>query len=105
MIRFYLGQEPILPQVQTYVCARESDCRYVLDHIDDLVVKAVNEAGGYGMLMGPVGVEEAACGIPRADPIRTRATTSRSRASSCRDRRPGRARGSSRVASTCGRSS
>src|SRR5262245_8394574 len=53
MIRFYLGEEPILPQVQTYVCARESDCRYVLEHLDDLVVKAVNEAGGYGMLMGP----------------------------------------------------
>ncbi len=53
MIRFYLGEEPILPQVQTYVCARESDCRHVIDHIEDLVVKAVNEAGGYGMLMGP----------------------------------------------------
>jgi uncharacterized circularly permuted ATP-grasp superfamily protein len=53
MIRFYLGEEPILPQVQTYVCARDSDCQYVLDHIDELVVKAVNEAGGYGMLMGP----------------------------------------------------
>ncbi len=53
MIRFYLGEEPILPQVQTYVCARESDCRYVLEHLDELVVKAVNEAGGYGMLMGP----------------------------------------------------
>jgi len=53
MIRFYLGEQPILPQVQTYVCARELDCGYVLEHIDELVVKAVNEAGGYGMLMGP----------------------------------------------------
>jgi uncharacterized circularly permuted ATP-grasp superfamily protein len=53
MIRFYLGEDAILPQVPTYVCARESDCRYVLEHIDELVVKAVNEAGGYGMLMGP----------------------------------------------------
>ena len=34
MIRFYLGEEPILPQVQTYVCARESDCRYVLEHVE-----------------------------------------------------------------------
>ncbi len=53
MIRFYLGEEPILPQVPTYVCARESDCAYVIDHLGELVVKAVNEAGGYGMLMGP----------------------------------------------------
>lgn len=53
MIRFYLDEEPILPQVQTYVCAREDECAYVLDHLDELVVKPVNEAGGYGMLMGP----------------------------------------------------
>lgn len=53
MIRFYLDEEILLPQVETYVCAREEDCRYVLDHLDELVVKSVNEAGGYGMLMGP----------------------------------------------------
>jgi uncharacterized circularly permuted ATP-grasp superfamily protein len=53
MIRFYLSEEPILGQVQTYVCAREEDRKYVVDHLDQLVVKAVNEAGGYGMLIGP----------------------------------------------------
>jgi uncharacterized circularly permuted ATP-grasp superfamily protein len=53
MIKFYLSEEPILGQVPTYVCAREEDRQYVLDHLDQLVVKAVNEAGGYGMLMGP----------------------------------------------------
>ena len=53
MIRFYLSEEPILPQVPTYVCIRENDCRYVLDHLGELVVKAVNESGGYGMLVGP----------------------------------------------------
>ncbi len=53
MIRFYLDEEILLPQVETYVCARDEDCRYVLDHLDELVVKSVNEAGGYGMLMGP----------------------------------------------------
>jgi len=53
MIRFYLDEEAILPQVDTYVCARNEDCRFVLDHLDELVVKPVNEAGGYGMLMGP----------------------------------------------------
>ncbi len=53
MIRFYLSEEPILGQVKTYVCAREEDRKYVVDHIGELVVKAVNEAGGYGMLIGP----------------------------------------------------
>jgi uncharacterized circularly permuted ATP-grasp superfamily protein len=53
MIRFFLGEEPILEQVPTYVCLRDDDRRHVLDHLDELVVKAVDEAGGYGMLMGP----------------------------------------------------
>ncbi|MQA89984.1 MAG: circularly permuted type 2 ATP-grasp protein [Gemmatimonas sp.] len=53
MIRFYLGEEPILGQVPTYLCLREDDCRYVLENLDKLVVKSVDEAGGYGMLMGP----------------------------------------------------
>ncbi len=53
MIRFYLSEEPLLAQVDTFVCAREDDRRYVLEHLDQLVVKAVDEAGGYGMLMGP----------------------------------------------------
>jgi uncharacterized circularly permuted ATP-grasp superfamily protein len=53
MIRYYLNEEPVLAQVDTYVCAREADKNYVLDHLGELVVKAVDEAGGYGMLMGP----------------------------------------------------
>jgi uncharacterized circularly permuted ATP-grasp superfamily protein len=53
MVRYYLGEEPILADVPTYVCARDDDRRYVLDHLQELVVKAVDEAGGYGMLMGP----------------------------------------------------
>ncbi len=53
MIRFYLSEEPILKNVPTYICARSDDCAYTLDHLDELVVKAVNESGGYGMLMGP----------------------------------------------------
>jgi uncharacterized circularly permuted ATP-grasp superfamily protein len=53
MIRFYLSEEPKLGQVQTYVCARDEDCAYVVDHVGELVIKAVNEAGGYGMLIGP----------------------------------------------------
>ncbi len=53
MIRFYLSEEPLLGQVPTWVCQREPDRRYVLDHLDELVIKAVGEAGGYGMLVGP----------------------------------------------------
>jgi len=53
MIRFYLSEEPILRNVPTYVCGDESDRRYVLEHLEDLVVKATDGAGGYGMLVGP----------------------------------------------------
>ncbi|MFO0889072.1 MAG: circularly permuted type 2 ATP-grasp protein [Isosphaeraceae bacterium] len=53
MIRFYLSEEPLLKNVPTYICARPDDLAYVLDHLPELVVKAVNESGGYGMLMGP----------------------------------------------------
>jgi uncharacterized circularly permuted ATP-grasp superfamily protein len=53
MIRYYLNQEPILPNVPTYICQKEDDRKYVLAHLNELVVKAANEAGGYGMLIGP----------------------------------------------------
>jgi uncharacterized circularly permuted ATP-grasp superfamily protein len=53
LIRFFLKEEPILEQVPTFVCARREDRMYVVEHLDELVVKAVDEAGGYGMLMGP----------------------------------------------------
>ncbi len=53
IVRFYLGEEPILKNVPTWRC-RENDARaYVLDHIDELVVKEVSGSGGYGMLIGP----------------------------------------------------
>ena len=53
MIRFYLGEDAIIPNVPTYLCWRDEDRQFVLDHLDTLVVKAANEAGGYGMLIGP----------------------------------------------------
>lgn len=52
MIRYYLGEDQIIPNVPTYLCWREQDREYVLSHLDQLVVKSANEAGGYGMLMG-----------------------------------------------------
>jgi len=53
MIRFYLGEEPILANVPTYRCGEEDDLRYVLEHLDELVVKETRGSGGYGMLVGP----------------------------------------------------
>ena len=58
MIRFYLSEQPILRNVPTYICARRDDLLYVIDHLEYLVVKAVNESGGYGMLMGPSSTAE-----------------------------------------------
>jgi uncharacterized circularly permuted ATP-grasp superfamily protein len=53
MIKYYLDQEPILPNVPTYMASEEADKKYILEHLPELVVKAANESGGYGMLMGP----------------------------------------------------
>lgn len=53
MIRFYLGEEPIIPNVQTYRCGEADDLAYVLNNLADLVVKEVQGSGGYGMLIGP----------------------------------------------------
>ncbi len=53
MIRYYLDEEPILPNVPSYLCHEATDRRYVLENLDKLVVKPANESGGYGMLIGP----------------------------------------------------
>jgi uncharacterized circularly permuted ATP-grasp superfamily protein len=53
MIKYYLDQEPILPNVPTYLASEKKDMEYILEHLPELVVKAANESGGYGMLMGP----------------------------------------------------
>jgi uncharacterized circularly permuted ATP-grasp superfamily protein len=53
MVRFYLGEEPILANVPTYLCERPDDCAYVLEHLHELVVKLTKGSGGYGMLVGP----------------------------------------------------
>lgn len=58
IIRYYLGEEPLLSNVPTYLCWRDRDRDYVLEHLDQLVVKPANEAGGYGMLVGPKSTEE-----------------------------------------------
>jgi uncharacterized circularly permuted ATP-grasp superfamily protein len=57
MIKYYLDQEPILPNVPTYLASEETDRKYILENLDQLVVKTANESGGYGMLMGPRSTE------------------------------------------------
>jgi uncharacterized circularly permuted ATP-grasp superfamily protein len=67
IIRYYLDEDPILPNVETYLLTEEKDRRHVLANLDKLVVKAVGESGGYGMLIGPHSTvkqrEEFACQI------------------------------------------
>ncbi len=53
IIRYYLGEEPLLPNVETYLLEDEQQRRYVLENMEKLVIKAVGESGGYGMLIGP----------------------------------------------------
>jgi uncharacterized circularly permuted ATP-grasp superfamily protein len=53
IIKHYLGEDIIIPNVPTYLCWNEKDLQYVLAHLDQLVVKSANESGGYGMLVGP----------------------------------------------------
>ena len=58
IIKYYLQQDPILANVPTYICSEEADLKVVLEQLDKLVVKAANESGGYGMLVGPQSTAE-----------------------------------------------
>src|SRR5207244_2782920 len=66
IVRYYLDEDPILPNVETYLCAVESDRRYVVEHLEDLVVKTVDASGGYGMLIGPVSTQGRLSGAATA---------------------------------------
>jgi len=68
MIRFYLGETPILNNVPTWQCAKADECAYVLEHLGELVVKEVHGSGGYGMLVGPKSTKEQIAAF--ADKIR-----------------------------------
>ncbi len=59
IVKFYLGEEPILKNVPTYRCREPNDLKYVLDNLKDLVVKEVHGSGGYGMLIGPAATKDA----------------------------------------------
>ncbi len=66
MIKFYLGEEPILQNVPTYELSKEDDLAYVLDHLGELVVKEVQGSGGYGMLVGPAATKQELADFRRA---------------------------------------
>jgi uncharacterized circularly permuted ATP-grasp superfamily protein len=59
MIRFYLGEEPVLANIPTWQCGKADDLAYVLEHLGELVAKEVHGSGGYGMLVGPHAAPEA----------------------------------------------
>ena len=67
MIKYYLDQEPIIPNVPTYLANEEADKNYILENLEKLVVKAANESGGYGMLIGPEGHESRNRGVSQED--------------------------------------
>jgi uncharacterized circularly permuted ATP-grasp superfamily protein len=71
MIRYYLDEKPVLPNVETYLCMDEKQRGYVLANLDKLVVKPANESGGYGMLIGPASSRaerEKFAGLIQKDP-------------------------------------
>lgn len=58
IIKYYLDQEAMIPNVKTYICREDDDLKYVLENVENLVIKEANEAGGYGMLIGPKATKE-----------------------------------------------
>jgi uncharacterized circularly permuted ATP-grasp superfamily protein len=97
MIKFYLGEKPILENVQTWRCAAPDDLKYVLDNLKDLVIKRVHGSGGYGMLIGPHAARRRRSKPSAPRSRRTRASSSPSRRSISRPRRS-LARPASRIA-------
>ena len=65
IIRFFLGEEPVLPNVPTWRCGDPEDCQFVLGHLDALVVKPANESGGYGVVIGPTAGADALAVVAR----------------------------------------
>lgn len=73
IVRYYMGEEAKLPNVQTWCCRDPSSLKYVLDHLPELVVKLVDGSGGYGMLVGPTSTQkeiEAFRAVLKAEPHR-----------------------------------
>ena len=87
IIRYYLDEDPILPNVETHICREPEGLAYTLDRLDELVVKPVGESGGYGITIGPRASQRAARDVPARRCWPTRPTGSASRWCRCRWRR------------------
>ena len=66
IIKYYLDEDPMLNNVETYLLTDPAQRNHVLQNLDKLVVKAVGESGGYGMLIGPHSTSRAAAGVSRS---------------------------------------
>ena len=104
MIRYYLKQDPILPNVETFRPLVPRHLDHILANLDKLVVKTVNESGGYGMLIGPASTARAAGGVRATACRAARATSSPSRRSSSRRTRRSSTAGWRAGTWICGRS-
>ena len=105
IIKYYLGEDTILPNVPTFVCGDPKQCEHVLANLDKLVVKPTNESGGYGILLGPQASRAEHQQVSRADP-RQPAQLHRPADAVAVARADGRATTSSKAGtSTCGRTS
>ena len=101
IIRFYLGEEPILNNIPTWRCGQPDELAYVLDRLDELVIKEMRGSGGYGMLIGPQATQAVSSGCSvRFEPRPP--TTSRSRHWRCRPARPSSRAGWRRATSISG---
>ena len=101
MIRYYLGEEPILPNVDTYRLEDPDQLAHVLDHLDELVLKPVDGSGGYGIVIGPQATDEELARLRSAVRAPTRGTGSPRRSCSCRPPRPRSATACGPATSTC----
>ncbi|MBI1317527.1 MAG: circularly permuted type 2 ATP-grasp protein [Candidatus Hydrogenedens sp.] len=66
IIRYYLAEEPIIPNVPTYLCEKADDLKYVLEHLDELVVKPANASGGMGIVVGPHATKDQLAAVREA---------------------------------------
>jgi uncharacterized circularly permuted ATP-grasp superfamily protein len=66
LIRYYLDEEPVLPNVPTYRCLYDDERAHVLDHLRELVIKPANESGGYGLVVGDRATDDDLAGVARA---------------------------------------
>ena len=104
MVKFYLGEEPILKNVPTWRCREEEHLKYVLDNLDELVVKEVHGSGGYGMLIGPTADKATIAAFRTKLKLDPEELHRPADARACRPARPASRAASRRATSICGRS-